>query len=105
MTPNEIALKLVSCIESDNGARQGSFLKWLKPEYREKLMADLESGIEAMQIAGCAFTQEQIELMAMGEQGEAQETFMQFNGYIEAKGVNQALNTIFDPEREMVTPR
>jgi hypothetical protein len=89
-------------VEADNGMRPGSILSRLIPDKRAEFLSQLEQGVAFMQVSGCQFTDEEIELMAMGDQDEAEAHFAQYQAYDVA---NKALNNLFDPERAWILTR
>jgi hypothetical protein len=94
-----IVEKLIKALENNNGFHPGEVLNRLIPVKREELENQLIAGVAMMAAAGCRFTEDDIDLMATGDQDEAQERFAGFNGYTEA---TEALNNLFDPEQNWV---
>lgn len=92
-----VADKLIEAVEFDNDIRTGDILGRLKPRHRDELYAQLRINVGAMLKDGCKFTEDEIELMAAGEQTEAEDHFKKYAGYKEA---NAALGNLFDPERK-----
>ena len=83
-TPTEVAELGVKAMSDDNGA----CFKMTAPQ-RERLIG----GIARMMVAGCAFTDAELEQWAAGEHTETLAMFMRFDGFDQAQ---QAMNDIFD---------
>lgn len=83
--PTGIAARIIDFMGGDNDCRF--------PVSSNQLTL-LEAGIATMQAAGCKFTEEEVEILAAGEQTEQQTLVDRYNG----QQVNQALDSIFNRE-------
>jgi hypothetical protein len=84
LDPVVIAAALLAEMEADNGCA-------FPPT--EARYAQLVRGVKAMQEAGVPFTEEEVGLLAAGEESERDERFEGISGYLD---VNEALTEIFD---------
>lgn len=85
-TPRGLSIvdKLLTEIELDNGCN-------VRPHSCDVML--LKIAVWLMRIDGCKFTDDQIELIAAGEQTEALDTFKNYLGY---QLLSDTLNYIFD---------
>lgn len=83
-SPTQIATLLVEAMGDDNGC-------CFRPNAEQ--LERLTGGLARMMVAGCAYTNADIDLFAAGEHGEMLDTLERFDGF---KVAEQAMIDIFD---------
>lgn len=67
----------------------------------QPIWVKLIEGVQQMQTAGCAFTDEEVEVLTQGEVTEQEQLIAQYAG---GPQVHHALNLVFDREAEWSEP-